>query len=323
MKHRIDPKIDCVFKALLGAEINRDLLIHFLNAVLVEELPEQIIEVEILNPHNEREFIDDKLSIIDVKARDDKERMYQIEIQLITHRYLLARIAYGWTDLYSQQLKNGQDYRELRPTYSVWLLGEELFSGNKNYFHDYQLRNRDGQVLLKHGGIWLFELSKFGADYIATEQQRWLKFFKEGEELDDGQLPDWMNTKEMRKAMNTLRQFSEKDQDYHRYQARLNYLREQTSLIKGHEEDLLKLDQATRQLELERQAKKSAQQAEAKERKEKEAARRAEAKERKEKEAARRAEETARQAEAEERQAKESALAEIERLKLLLSQNLN
>ena len=77
MKHRIDPKIDCVFKALLGAEINRDLLIHFLNAVLVEELPEQIIEVEILNPHNEREFIDDKLSIIDVKARDDKERMYQ------------------------------------------------------------------------------------------------------------------------------------------------------------------------------------------------------------------------------------------------------
>ena len=295
MKHRIDPKIDCVFKALLGAEINRDLLIHFLNAVLVEELPEQIIDVEILNPHNEREFIDDKLSIVDVKARDDKERMYQIEIQLITHRYLLARIAYGWTDLYSQQLKNGQNYTELRPTYSVWLLREELFPGDENYFHDYQLRNKYGKILLKNGGIWLFELSKFGADYIATEQQRWLKFFKEGEELDDGQLPDWMNTKEMRKAMSTLRQFSEKEQDYHKYQARLNYIREQTSLIKGQEEDRLKLNQATRQLELERQAK----------------------------EAARRAEEVARRAEAEERKEKEAALAEIERLKLLLSQNIN
>ncbi|WP_295612593.1 hypothetical protein [uncultured Lamprocystis sp.] len=28
MRHPIDPKVDCVFKALLGAESNRDLLIH-------------------------------------------------------------------------------------------------------------------------------------------------------------------------------------------------------------------------------------------------------------------------------------------------------
>ncbi|MEI7869829.1 MAG: hypothetical protein WCI11_18230 [Candidatus Methylumidiphilus sp.] len=37
MKHRIDPKIDCVFKALLGSEGNRNLLVHFLNAVLVDD----------------------------------------------------------------------------------------------------------------------------------------------------------------------------------------------------------------------------------------------------------------------------------------------
>ena len=39
MRHPIDPKIDCVFKALLGAEDNRALLIHFLNALLGRELP--------------------------------------------------------------------------------------------------------------------------------------------------------------------------------------------------------------------------------------------------------------------------------------------
>jgi len=38
MKHRIDPKIDCVFKALLGSEENRNLLVHFLNAVLAYDL---------------------------------------------------------------------------------------------------------------------------------------------------------------------------------------------------------------------------------------------------------------------------------------------
>jgi hypothetical protein len=42
--------VDCVFKALLGSDDNRALLIHFLNAVLVDDLPAPITEVEILNP---------------------------------------------------------------------------------------------------------------------------------------------------------------------------------------------------------------------------------------------------------------------------------
>jgi hypothetical protein len=55
MRHPIDPKVDCVFKALLGAESNRTLLIHFLNSVLVGALPEPIAQVPILNPYSERE----------------------------------------------------------------------------------------------------------------------------------------------------------------------------------------------------------------------------------------------------------------------------
>jgi hypothetical protein len=39
-----------------------------------------------------------------------------------------------------------------------------------------------------------------------------------------------MNTQEMRQAMGTLRQFSEKDKNYFAYQARQNYLRQQMSI---------------------------------------------------------------------------------------------
>ena len=81
LKHRIDPKIDCVFKALLGSEENRNLLVHFLNAILADDLTAPISEVEILNPYNDKEFLDDKLSVVDVKARDSGGRLYQIEIQ--------------------------------------------------------------------------------------------------------------------------------------------------------------------------------------------------------------------------------------------------
>ena len=59
MRHPINPLVDCVFKALLGAECNRTLLIHFLNAIIGNALPGPITETTILNPYNEREFIDD------------------------------------------------------------------------------------------------------------------------------------------------------------------------------------------------------------------------------------------------------------------------
>ena len=74
------------------------------------------------------------------------------------------------------------------------------------------------------------ELQKFCEPPVVNEQQHWLRFFKEGEQLnDDSGLADWMTTEEMRQAMNTLKQFSEKDKDYHAYQARQNFFREQLS----------------------------------------------------------------------------------------------
>jgi len=105
MQHRIDPKIDCVFKALLGSEGNRRLLIHFLNAALGDALPAPVVEAEILNPYNEREFLDDKLSIVDVKARDAQGRVFQVEIQLLVLPDLPARILYGWANLYRSQMQ--------------------------------------------------------------------------------------------------------------------------------------------------------------------------------------------------------------------------
>ena len=80
LKHPISPTVDCIFKAILGAEENKNLLIDFLNSVLAPQ--SSISDVEILNPYNEREFYKDKLTIVDIKAKDEKGTAYQVEIQL-------------------------------------------------------------------------------------------------------------------------------------------------------------------------------------------------------------------------------------------------
>ena len=264
MRHPIDPKIDCVFKALLGAEENRRLLIHFLNAVLGAALPAPIRSVDILNPYNDREFVDDKLSVVDVKARDEAGQLYQVEIQLLSYAELPARMLYTWADLYSVQLGSGQDYATLRPTYAIWLLAEDLLREDAAYVHRFRLRDDSGRLLLDHGGIWLLELNKFAAERVETEEQRWLKFFREGQRLDEANLPAWMQTDEMRQAMSTLNAFSEKERAYHAYQARQNYLREQ-SCIKRALEKLETLEAAQEALQAENetlQAEKETLQAE-------------------------------------------------------------
>ncbi len=126
-------------------------------------LPAPVVEVVILDPYNERELLDDKLSIVDVKARDVAGCLYQIEIQLLTLPELTARILYGWADLYSAQLASGEDYLELKPTFAIWLLGETLLPAVPGYAHRYRFCDAAGRALIEHGGIALFELPKFAA----------------------------------------------------------------------------------------------------------------------------------------------------------------
>ena len=124
-----------------------------------------------------------------------------------------------------------------------------------------------------------------------------MKDAKKGDQFnDENALPGWMNTPEMRQAMNTLRRFSEKERDYHTYQARENYLRQQRTIQ-------VEMDF---KLEAERKEKVLALLREEVALKEKD-------KERQEKEAAM-------QREIQAMQEKDAAIAEIERLKALLEQ---
>ncbi|MCP4298903.1 MAG: Rpn family recombination-promoting nuclease/putative transposase [Proteobacteria bacterium] len=102
MTHRINPMVDCVLKKVLGAKENKNLLIHFLNAVL-NHSPE-IRGVEILSPYNEKEFETDELTVVDVKAEDESGKQYQIEVQLSVCKSLPERMLYGWSSLYQSTL---------------------------------------------------------------------------------------------------------------------------------------------------------------------------------------------------------------------------
>jgi hypothetical protein len=79
----IDPKIDFVFKRLFGDDRRALLLIDLLNAVVWLPAGKRISQIEILNPTLERDHLHDKLSILDVKVRDEVNRHFLLETELV------------------------------------------------------------------------------------------------------------------------------------------------------------------------------------------------------------------------------------------------
>ena len=55
-------------------------------------MPFPIVDVTIENPYNLQDFLDDKLSILDIKAIDENRAVYSVEMQLAIHDGLVQRI---------------------------------------------------------------------------------------------------------------------------------------------------------------------------------------------------------------------------------------
>ncbi len=76
---------------------------------------------------------------------------------------------------------------------------------------------------------------------MRDELDRWILFFLEGKDLDGEALPDYMDTPEMKQAMETFKASSEKEKSYHLYQARLHHQLQQRAIQRDREELLRRL----------------------------------------------------------------------------------
>jgi predicted transposase/invertase (TIGR01784 family) len=237
----IDPTIDYAFKRVFS---NPVLLLHFLNAVFQAE--GLVLEsVDVINPFNEREFKDDKLTIVDIKARDQAGRLIQIEVQLSNYTWLHARIVYTWADIYQGQIEAGENYNELMPVISIWILNHTMFPESKALHHRFQLYDPKNKVSLSdHLTIHTLELPKcLDDDKIKEELDLWAYFLVKGKEMDPSKPPPLMNTVIMRQAMAELELISRKQRSYWQYQSRVNARRELNALERDRDEAVAERDE--------------------------------------------------------------------------------
>lgn len=238
MLSRLDPKVDFVFKRIFGVEENKDILLDFLNVTLRESEPSPITDIQILNPYMDKNALQDKLSILDIRARTADGKQINIEIQLFNRYDIEKRTLYYWSKMYSSQLEEGQKYKELKKTITINILNFNLLP-NDLYYNLFHLREKHTNLTLTDDiEIHFIELPKLQENRLNTQDKRikWLLFLK-GVDKPDLWEAISMNEPTLQKAMDTLEFLSQNEEARRLYEIRQRALHDEASMIAGAKEE--------------------------------------------------------------------------------------
>ena len=228
----IDPKVDIVFKKLFGSEDNAFLLIDLLSAVVHPTRP--ITGLEIIQGQTEMGSPLDKLAIGDIRARDQGNRQFHVEMQRQVAWYFPKRLLYYWARFHPEQLRAGENYRTLRPTISICFVNEAIFPDVPEHHLIFRLREVTHDLTFSDDlELHLTELPKFTktVEQLSGALDRWCYFLRHGAELDPEQLPASLDVPMIRRAMEVLTVFTQDERERAAYEQRLMYELDQRSLM--------------------------------------------------------------------------------------------
>jgi predicted transposase/invertase (TIGR01784 family) len=223
----IDPKVDYAFKHLLGREATRPILIDVVDKVLNPAAGRHIQNIELLNPFNPKETLDDKLSILDIKARDQSGRQFNVEMQMLAFPYYEKRILYYWAKLHQQQLHEGDDYLAMKPTISISFLNHVLFEKVPDHHLRFRLVEESHHFPFSEDmEFHILELPKFNksAAELTTGLDIWLYFLQNAEMMDTLALPAALQQQPLvMRAVEELKMLTQSDVERERYEARRKF----------------------------------------------------------------------------------------------------
>ena len=214
MHKPLDPKNDYAFKRIFGAEKNQDILIHFLNDMLVFHDNVQIEKIKFLNPIQDPDISSQKTSIVDVLCEDKDKNKYIIEMQVAPTKGFEKRAQYYAAKAYCSQLNVGEDYQNLKEVVFLAIADYVMFPDKKALKSDHIILDRETHEHdLKDFSFSFLELGKFkkkerDLPTLYNVAEKWCYFFKYVENPDPEFMEALMNRDAiLRKAMKELNSF--------------------------------------------------------------------------------------------------------------------
>ena len=182
----VDVKNDIAFRKIFGNENRKEVLISFLNAVLMLENDKKIVDVDILTPYQLPALKGGKVTIVDIKAKDQSDKNYIVEMQVAEVDGFHKRVLYYASKSYSSQIERGDSYENLHPTFFIGILDFEI-TQNTNYISRNKILDIEtGENLISDIEFNFIELPKFNKSEteLTTIIDQWVYFIKNAENLE-------------------------------------------------------------------------------------------------------------------------------------------
>lgn len=182
----VDIKNDVAFRKIFGNENRKEVLISFLNAVLLLQENHKIVNVEILTPYQLPDLKGGKVTIVDVKAKDQNNKTYIVEMQVAEVDGFDKRVLYYASKSYSAQIERGDQYEKLNPTYFIGILDFEV-TRNPSYINRHKIIDIEtNENYIKDIEFNFIELPKFNKkeDELISVIDQWIYFIKNAENLE-------------------------------------------------------------------------------------------------------------------------------------------
>ena len=182
----INPFTDMGFKRIFGQEVNKDLLIDFLNDLLEGE--KRIVNITFLDKEQLGTAADDRSCIYDIYCENENGERFIVEIQNRGHRNFKERAIYYLSRAIANQGQKGPSWMfDLKAVYGVFFMNFHLDGRRQVRFRtDVSLRDmRTNEPFSDKMRFIFLDLPAFTKDEetCETDFERWIYVLKNMEIL--------------------------------------------------------------------------------------------------------------------------------------------
>lgn len=194
-------------------------------------LTDKIIDITLdCNPITEKDLFDDKIGILDIKAKLNNNINCNIEMQLLDKKNIEKRLLYYWSKMYTSSIKSGMDYEKLQKTIVILISDYNLkkLTNITEYLTKWKIREEKNPklVLTDVLEIYIIELEK--VENILLKETNtlysWLQFINNPEVMLD------MQNEEMKKAKKVLEEISQDERERRLTELREKYVMDQKAI---------------------------------------------------------------------------------------------
>ena len=203
-------KLDVIFKRVFGNDSNKAIIAAFISDLL--EIPRESIKaIYINNVELTPEYLDMKFSRLDLRL-DVDGRIVNIEMQVNRETDFKERTLFYWSKLYSEELRTGEEYGELKQTICINIINFDLFDCEDYHSRFKVLETERHEVLTEKFAIHFFELKKLSKFKKNRRMEDWLNLINAETEGDLMAIQQTTQIPEVKDTIVMLRQLSADEQ---------------------------------------------------------------------------------------------------------------